>query len=84
MVFLNFSNSLASEVNIFEELKFVTNIGVQRDLNKFSSTHPMFILGGFIYLISGNLDVDVGYKHALNDSEVDHTVLTGLERPPLH
>jgi len=70
--------SLASEYGATESLSLVANIGVERNPDRASDTHPAFILGGIIYSVSEALDVDFGVKAGLNDPEADITFLTGL------
>ena len=70
--------SLASQVEVVKNLKAVANIGMERNLDKTSETHPAFILGGLIYSITENLDVDFGVKGALNRTETDITYLAGV------
>jgi hypothetical protein len=70
--------SLASQVEVVKDLKVVSNIGMERNSDKTSETHPAFILGGLIYSIAENLDVDFGVKGALNRTETDITYLAGI------
>ena len=70
--------SLASQVEVIKDLKVVANIGMERNPDKTSETHPAFILGGLIYSIAENLDVDFGVKGALNRTETDITYLAGV------
>lgn len=70
--------SLASEAEIMKDLKLVANIGMERNADRESNTHPAFILGGFIYTISEKLDIDFGVKAGLNKAEVDYALLAGL------
>lgn len=70
--------SLASEVDVVKDLKAVANIGIERNSDKASNTHPAFILGGLIYSISENIDIDVGIKGGLNKPETDLTFLAGI------
>ena len=46
--------------------------------NKTSNTHPAFILGGIIYSITENFDMDLGVKGGLNKPETDLTILAGI------
>ena len=39
-----------------------------------SDTPPAYILGGFIYEITKNIDLDVGYKYGLNKPAVDYSI----------
>ncbi len=70
--------SLASAVEVTKDLRFVTNIGVETNPDKESSTHPAFLLGGAIYSITENLDIDAGVKAGLNKPETDLTLLAGM------
>lgn len=70
--------SLASEVEVIKDLKAVANIGMERNPDKTSNTHPAFILGGLIYSLSENFDIDVGIKGGLNKPETDLTFLAGI------
>lgn len=70
--------SLAGEVEVIKNLKAVTNIGIERNSDKKSNKHPAFILGGIIYSISENLDIDLGIKRGLNKQETDNVILVGI------
>jgi hypothetical protein len=70
--------SLASEFKIMKNLKLVANIGAERNTDKASDTNPAFLLGGFIYSIRENMDIDFGVKGGLNKAEADITYLAGM------
>jgi len=70
--------SLAGEFKIMKKLKFVTNIGAERNTDKASDTNPAFVLGGFIYSMRENMDIDFGVKGGLNKAEADITYLAGI------
>lgn len=70
--------SLASELEVMKELKLVANIGIERNTDRESNTDPAFILGGLIYTISENVDIDFGVKAGLNKAEADYAILAGL------
>jgi hypothetical protein len=70
--------SFASEVEVVKNLKLIGNIGMERNPEKTSSKHPAFILGGLIYSISENIDIDFGVKGGLNKPETDFTILSGI------
>jgi hypothetical protein len=70
--------SIASEVEIIKDLKAVANIGIERNPDKTSNTHPAFILGGLIFSISDNIAIDFGVKGGLNKPETDLTFLAGI------
>ena len=70
--------SLASEVKLIKDLRLVANIGLERNPDRTSNKHPAFVLGGFIYSIAENLDVDIGIKGGLNKPEADWAILAGV------
>ncbi len=70
--------SLASEMQVVENLTAVANIGKERNSDKESNTNPAFILGGLIYSVSENFDIDFGVKGGLNKTETDYTILAGM------
>jgi opacity protein-like surface antigen len=70
--------SIAAEVEVVKSLKVVANTGIQRNVDRSSHTDPAFLLGGLVYSVSENIDIDVGYKYGLTKTEVDHTVLAGI------
>ena len=70
--------SLAGEFKIMKKFKLVANIGVERNTDRSSDTNPAFLLGGFIYSIRENMDVDFGVKMGLNETEKDYTFLAGM------
>ncbi|MEW6416929.1 MAG: transporter [Nitrospirota bacterium] len=70
--------SLSSRVEVAKDLNVVADIGIETNPDKFSDMHPAFILGGFIYSISENLDVDFGVKGGLNKPETDYSILAGI------
>ena len=70
--------SIASQVEVANDLTAVANVGIERNPDKTSNTHPAFILGGLIYSIAENVDLDFGIKGGLNKPETDLTVLAGI------
>lgn len=70
--------SLAGELKVMKALKLVANIGAERNTDKSSNTNPAFILGGFIYSIRENMDIDFGVKIGLNEAEKDYAFLAGM------
>ncbi|MDP3259340.1 MAG: transporter [Thermodesulfovibrionales bacterium] len=70
--------SFASEVELVKDLKAVANIGMERNPDKSSNIDPAFILGGLIYSISKNFDVDFGIRGGLNKPETDYAILAGI------
>ena len=70
--------SLAGEMKIIKDLKIVANIGMDRNPDKCSGSDPAFILGGIIYSIRENLDIDFGLKSWFNKSDTGYSALAGL------
>lgn len=70
--------SLASTVDVIKDLKIVGNIGIETNADRNATVHPAFILGGLIYSISENLDMDFGVKAGMNRAEPDYTLLAGI------
>jgi hypothetical protein len=70
--------SLAGEFEVVKALKVVGNIGIERNTDRTVDIHPAFILGGLIYSISENFDIDFGIKGGLTKPEADYTFLTGI------
>jgi hypothetical protein len=55
----------------------VADTGVERNVEKSSHTEPAYLLGGVIYSIAENIDIDFGVKHALSSAETDVAVMAG-------
>lgn len=70
--------SLAGEVEIAAGLRAVANIGMERNPDRASDTPPAFLLGGIIYSVTENLDIDLGIKGGLTRPATDYSVLTGI------
>jgi hypothetical protein len=70
--------SLASQMEVVKDLNLVANIGMERNSDRASGTSPAFVLGGFIYSITENVDLDMGLKAGLNKAETDYSVLAGI------
>jgi hypothetical protein len=70
--------SVAAAVGVLKDLTFTANIGVERNADRNVNTHPAFVLGGLIYSLSENLDVDFGIKAGLNEPASDYAVLAGV------
>lgn len=70
--------SAAAHVKATEKLGIVANIGIERNTDSVVNTHPAFVLGGVIYSIAENLDIDIGIKGGLNKPETDYSLLAGL------
>jgi len=70
--------SLAGEWKLRKNLRFVANIGVERNPDRTSSIDPAFLLGGVIYSLTEDFDFDVGIKGPLTPAEPDVTILAGV------
>jgi len=70
--------SLATTVEVIKDLNMVGNIGIERNTDRNLNTHPAFILGGLIYSVSENFDIDFGIKGGLNKPGTDLTFLAGM------
>jgi len=70
--------SLAGTIEVADGLKIVANTGIERNPDKESETDPAFILGGLIYSITKDIDIDLGIKGGLNKTETDYSLLAGL------
>jgi len=70
--------SIAGVVDVLKNLKAVANVGMERDSDKAMDVNPGFILGGFIYSISENLDFDIGFKEGFNNHGTDYSIPAGI------
>ena len=71
--------SVADEVEVTEHLELVADLGMHTNPDKASNTHPAYILGGFIYEVNKSLDLDLGIKGGLTNTEPDYTLLAGIK-----
>lgn len=70
--------SVAAELNVTDRLRAVGDIGIETNPEKDSDTDPAWILGGLIYGVSDNTDLDIGIRGGLNDAETDTALLAGV------
>ncbi len=70
--------SAAGTVEVIKDLTLVANVGIEKNTDRTVETHPAFLLGGIIYSITENFDVDLGIKAGLNKPETDYTLLAGI------
>lgn len=70
--------SIASTVKVAEGLNLAVNIGAERNSDRKANIDPAFILGGLIYSLSKNLDIDIGVKKAITSPEIDYSILSGV------
>jgi hypothetical protein len=70
--------SFATIYEVVKHLKIVGNIGIERSLDQMAHNDPAFLIGGVIYSVSNNFDLDLGVKYGLTWSETDLAVLAGI------
>jgi hypothetical protein len=70
--------TLAVELELMKSFKAVGDIGIKENAEKTSNVDPAFILGGFVYSLTKHIDIDVGVKTGLTQSETDYSILTGV------
>jgi opacity protein-like surface antigen len=70
--------SLATTWEAVKNVKLVANIGMERNPDDDAKNDPAFLIGGVIYSIAENVDIDFGYKYGLNSSETDHSLMAGM------
>jgi len=70
--------SLAGELEIAEKLRAVADIGIATNDEKEADTHPAYLLGGLIYGVTDDVDLDLGVRGGLNDAETDTAWLAGI------
>jgi hypothetical protein len=69
--------SLAATREIVKSLKVVGNVGIERNRDKAADKDPAFLIGGFIYSLLDNVDIDVGLKYGLTAAETDWSLMAG-------
>jgi len=70
--------SLATTWEVIKDLNLVVNVGIERNPDDEAKNDPAFLIGGIIYSINENIDVDLGAKCGLTEPETDFTLLTGV------
>ncbi len=70
--------SLATTWEVVKHLNLVANIGMERNPDDSAKNNPAFLIGGVIYSLFENFDIDCGFKYGLTSSEVDNTFLAGI------
>ena len=70
--------SVAGELTIMKNLKAVADIGIDTNIENAATVNPVYLLGGLIYNVSENFDLDVGVKGGLNSAIPKSTFLAGL------
>lgn len=70
--------SVAAILALTKKFKAVANIGIEKTTDEESSIDPAFILGGIIYSVTENFDLDFGVKGSLTTTETDLSLLAGM------
>lgn len=70
--------SLAATWEVIKDLTLVANVGIEQNSDDEASDDPAFLIGGVIYSITENFDVDLGVKCGLDSTETDISVLAGV------
>jgi long-subunit fatty acid transport protein len=70
--------SLAATWEVVKNLKLVANVGIERNPDEDANNDPAFLIGGIIYSMNENFDVDLGVKYGLSTSETDLSLLAGV------
>lgn len=70
--------SVAGAYRATRDLQLVANYGVESNGEHGNNTWPAFLLGGVIYTVTENLDLDLGVKRGLNGPEADLSYLAGV------
>jgi hypothetical protein len=69
--------SLAATCEIVKGLMIVGDIGIERNRDKAANGNPAFLIGGFIYSLFDNVDIDIGVKYGLTAAENDWSFMAG-------
>ena len=70
--------SAAVEIHVAREFRFVADTGAERNPDPSDDTVPCFLLVGFLWSPSNDIDFDIAYKYGITDPETDHTVIIGV------
>jgi hypothetical protein len=70
--------SFAATWEVIKNFKLVADIGIERNPDEDASNDPAFLIGGIIYSIKENFDVDLGVKGGLSKSETDLSLMAGV------
>jgi long-subunit fatty acid transport protein len=70
--------SLAATWEVIKNLKLAADVGIERNPDEDADNGPAFLIGGIIYSIKENFDVDLGVKYSLTTSETDLSLLAGV------
>lgn len=70
--------SLAATWEFIKNLKLTANAGIERNPDTDANNDPAFLIGGVIYSVTENFDIDFGVKCGLTKSETDISALAGV------
>jgi hypothetical protein len=70
--------SLAATCEVVKDLQVVGNIGIERNPDKEADNDPAFLIGGVVYSVSENFDIDFGVKYGLTAVETDWSMMAGV------
>lgn len=70
--------SAAALFKATDTLQLVADIGMSRNTERTAGTNPAFVIAGAIYSPKRWLDLDVGYRHGLNDQTYRHSIMGGV------
>jgi Putative MetA-pathway of phenol degradation len=70
--------SFAAEYAATKRLTVVGNIGIETNPDRDSNISPAFLIGGVVYNLYENFDLDCGIKTGLTRAEADYGLLAGL------
>ncbi len=70
--------SVAATWEAMKNLKLIANAGIERNPADGAADDPAFLIGGVIYTIREDVDIDVGVKYGLSKSETDLSLLAGI------
>jgi hypothetical protein len=73
-----FHASVASTVDVIKDLKIVGDVGIERNTDRNLNVPNAFVLGGLIYSVLEDFDVDLGVKGGLTKPAEDYSVLAGI------
>jgi hypothetical protein len=70
--------SAAALYKATDTLQLVADVGMSRNTESTAGANPAFVIAGAIYSPKRWLDLDVGYRHGLNDQTYRHSVIGGV------
>ncbi len=70
--------SLAATYEILKGLTIVGNVGAERNRDKAADRDPAFLIGGIVYALFDNVNVDLGVKYGLTSAETDWSYMAGM------